>query len=187
MLAIGCDPGSSGYLCAIWDNSPQPQLQVDWLPMPFIETGKRISEVDVDKIISWVGSLPRPSFFVLEDVGYMPAGKTGFGGSAFSDATLSRRVGEIVGMLKTLKTIPYELVAPRKWQGELDIKVVKIKDEKSAARKKRIKAATVAWCGRRYPHVSLIPGRCKTPQDGMADALALAHVAMTRCLRPTLS
>lgn len=187
-IVIGCDPGSEGYLCAI----NQDNNAVDWLKMPFIETGKRISEVDIAAVVRWLDNQPvTPKYFVIEDVGHMPAGKSGFGGSGFSDSILSRRVGELVGMLKAYNqingrlqagTIPYELVPARTWHGLLDIKITKVKDEKHAARKKRIKAAVVAWCGRRYPHVSLIPGKCKVPQDGMADALALAHVAATKCL-----
>lgn len=176
-VVIGCDPGSTGYLCAL----DTVTSTVEWLAMPFIETGKRVSEVDIGAVVDWL--TPRaPAYFTLEDVGFMPAAKSGFGGSGFSDSILSRRVGELVGMLKTLRTIPYEMVPASKWHKMLDIGIVKITGEKHGARKKRIKAAVVAWCGRRYPGVSLIPGRCKTPQDGMADALALAHVAATKCL-----
>lgn len=177
-VVVGIDPGSDGYLCALNTGTGA----ATFLPMPFLETGKRIAEVDIVTTVDWLNGLVDPKYVVLEDVGYMPAGKAGFAGSGFSDSILSRRVGELVGMLKTLKTIPYEMVGSRKWHSELGIVIAKVANEKHAARKKRIKAAVVAWCGRRYPTVSLIPGRCKTPQDGMADALAMAHLAATKCL-----
>lgn len=175
---VGIDPGSDGYLCHLGTELPR----AEFLPMPFIETGKRISEVNIGVIADWLQSLQGLQYVVLEDVGYLPAGKSGFVGSGFSDSILSRRVGELVGMLKTLKKFPYEMVASRKWHSELGITIAKVANEKHAARKKRIKAAVVAWCGRRYPTVSLVPGKCRTPQDGMADALAMAHLAATRCL-----
>lgn len=70
--------------------------------------------------------------------------------------------GKILGCLETMN-IPYSLVRPRAWKAKV------------LAGTKKDKDAAINFVRCRYPHVDLKPGRCTTPQDGIADAVCIAH------------
>ena len=59
--------------------------------------------------------------------------------------------------------IPLELVTPQKWKSVTLQGTAKDKD------------AMIAFCRRRYPEVNLVPPRCRTANDGIADAVGILH------------
>lgn len=72
--------------------------------------------------------------------------------------------GIAYGMLLALlwhREIPVFEVTPKKWKNALNLG-----SDKSEA---------VALCQRLFPSIDLIPGRCRTPQDGLAEALLIAE------------
>lgn len=174
MKFVGIDPGAEGALYAV-NHIPMTDdtLPAEHLLMPMVDVGKRVREVDVAVVHEWLKEVSA-DFVVLEDVGYMPAGKSGFKSSGFGEGILTGRVRELVGMLKAVR-LRYELVVPRVWQGDLKIKVSKVTGEDREKRKKRVKAAVQDYVRRRYPTATLMLPRGRTVHEGLADALALAH------------
>ncbi len=97
-----------------------------------------------------------PSLVVAEKVGAMP--KQGLS----STFKFGKGYGTIIGICAAYQ-IRLELVTPQRWKGEV------------LAGTARDKQAAIDYCTRAFPSVSLIPPRCRVPQDGMADALCLAE------------
>lgn len=179
ITVVGCDPGGGGAFYELNYAAPVGWVAGTYLQMPMIGTGKRIEKVNVRAVADWLSALKtKPTLLALEDVGYMPSGRTfGGGGGGFSSAILTARVNQLIGMLDTLGTVPYEMVQPRRWQSVLGIKLATVKGEKHADRRKRVKAAVQDYVRRRYPTARLIPDRCRVPDDGLVDALAIADYA----------
>lgn len=78
--------------------------------------------------------------------------------------------GEILGVCAALD-ICVELVSPQKWK-----RAVLSGTEKD-------KAAAIEFVQREYPMINLVPGRCRVPQDGIADAVCIAHYGMLQELK----
>lgn len=72
--------------------------------------------------------------------------------------------GQLIGMAQALGW-PLTLVDPKDW------KRVVLRGTK------RDKEAACAYVSRRHPTVSLYPGRCRKPRDGIADAVCIAEWA----------
>lgn len=186
MRVIGCDAGGDGALYELTFDPLTGWNPGDFLVMPMVDVGKRIREVDIPVVADWL--LARPcTLFMIEAVGYMPSGVSadgaagdsgsGFKGGGFGAAILTARYERLIGMLQTLRTIPFQSVRPSSWPTKLKIKVAKTPGETRPARKKRIKAATLAFVKQRYPTAILLPPRCRVPHEGLVDALAMAHYA----------
>jgi len=97
-----------------------------------------------------------PTVVVAEKVGAMP------GQGLSSTFKFGKGYGTIIGVCAAYK-IRLELVTPQKWKGVV------------LAGTARDKQAAIDYCARAFPSISLIPPRCRTPHDGMADALCLAE------------
>lgn len=186
---IGCDPGADGaFYELVREGAVNARVwrPLEYLPMPMIDVGKKYREVDVPAILDWLLTRGPIALLAVEKVGYMPADKLGRKNSGFGDAILVGRVKTIVAMLQTInrlrpdEAIPYEQPSVQEWHGAAAIKVPRTKGEPEKERKKKIKAAVVDFCRRRYPRASLIPPGCKVAQDGLADAVGIAHWASLR-------
>ena len=187
MIVVGIDPGGAGALAALthtptagWQPTPGGILK-----MPFYDTGRKRPELDVPAVRDWLTALAAgdggPVVLVaVEDVGYKPGGSK----SAYSDAQLAARVGEIVGLLK-LWGCAWDRVQPAKWHARAGIAVPKVPGETAYRRKKRTTAAVAAFCRKRYPAATIVPPRCKVPDDGITDALGIAHWATGELHIPT--
>lgn len=183
---VGCDPGGDGALFSV-SASDGIVTPGGYLMMPMRSTGARVERVDVAAVADWLSALGPVSLLVLENVGYMPSGRAG---GAFASSILTARVNQLIGMLDTMRSVPYELVQPRVWQSDLGIKIqpsnksksppkTEDQDEKakranSAERRRKIKAAVMDFVRRRVPTANLVPPRCRVPHDGLSDALAMA-------------
>ena len=120
---------------------------VEAIPMPL--TGK---EIDGLAIVDFLNGV---DLVVIEKVASMP--KQG----VKSMFTFGKGYGILHGICLG-GAIPFELVTPQAWK-----KIVLANTPKD-------KSAAIAYCARRFPHVSLLATeRSKKPHDGMADALCL--------------
>jgi hypothetical protein len=179
MNVIGCDCGGDGALYQLVLSPDSGWTPGEYLRMPMVDVGKRIREVNIGSVVDWLKTLPTPTLFAIEAVGYMPSGdgKSGFVGGGFGSSILSARYNRLVGMLETLRAFPYEKVTPQTWKSRLGVKVAAVKGETGQQKKQRVKAATSAFIRQRYPTAVLIPPRSKKENDGLLDALAIAHYA----------
>ena len=175
MIVIGIDPGGKGIIHELTQDQDGAWVPGEYIKIPFYTTDNDKEEQDIKAIVDWLSLREKDiKLVVVEDVGY--AGGWGSAAkSGFTDSILSRRVGELVGMLKALGKYEYVMVRPVSWQAKLKIKIERIKGESKEKRKKRIKQATIDWCVKQYPTANLIPTGCRKPQDGLADSLAIAH------------
>ena len=88
--------------------------------------------------------------------------------------TFGRGFGFIQGVLRSYG-IPFELVKPQKWKKEFGCNL----DRTATAKQKKDKDIEV--CKRLYPNISLKrTPKCRTDDDGFADALLLATYAKRR-------
>jgi hypothetical protein len=149
-IYIGIDPGLSGGIAMLRDEG---QWTPTVTPMPVsggeIDARAAVEDLallsDVDRMI-----------VVVESVHSMP--KQGVA----STFKFGKGYGKILGALEVLQ-IRTELVTPQAWKAVVLAGTTKDKD------------AAVAWCRRAYPTVNLILPKCRTPHDGMADALCIAE------------
>ena len=97
------------------------------------------------------------SVVCLEDVHSMP------GQGVKSTFNFGENFGWIQGVLCAMR-IPYQLVSPKKWKGEFSL----TSDKKGS----------IACCKRLFPGASLLrTDKCKSEDDGMAEALLMAEYA----------
>lgn len=160
-LILGIDPGLHGGIACTSIN--QTLMQV--IPLPTFGKGKTKRELDPYRILEWIDSLDATiKLCVLEKVHAMP--KQG--------VTSMFNFGMTYGILKGLiaaRKYPLQLVTPQAWK-----KVI------LAGYNTSDKSGAIKYCSVRYPHISLIPPRCRTPHDGMADSLCLAVYGLNHLL-----
>lgn len=122
------------------------------VPMPMV--GK---DIDVRAIVEILRT-KSVELVVLEKVHAMP--KQGVS----STFTFGYGVGVIVGIVETIG-LPLRWVTPQAWKKIVLAGTGKDKD------------AAIAHVRQAYPSVSLVPPRCRTPHDGIADAICIAEWA----------
>lgn len=157
MNACGIDPGKTGALVVL-----RPDGTSSTLRMPIKEDGKSIDGI---KVAAWLIA-HEVDFVIVEKI--EARGHRNKEGKAIRNAGNEFRfaigVGVIHGCLDTLK-IPYALVRPMIWKPAI-LKGLGLDKE-----------AAIKYVQLTLPHVDLKPGRCTTPQDGIADAACLAVFA----------
>lgn len=154
MNICGIDPGKQGAAVVLRCDGTHAALR-----MPIKKDGKSI---DGEALSAWLVA-QEVEYAVVEKIGARShrnsAGKaTRNAGNEFRFAI---GVGVIHGCLDALG-IPYRLVQPMMWKSRV---LRELGTDKDAA----IRYAQGMW-----PQVDLQPGRCTTPQDGIADAICLA-------------
>lgn len=178
---MGIDPGQDVGVCLV-----EPGRRVVLL-LRGVAKGKKtlLDEAGLAALIAeW-----RPDHAVVERVGPRP-GQGGVSGFGFGCSW-----GLIRGVLRG-RDVPYSLVTPQSWKkavlGDYDagpvvpkppagmkgaaLKAFKREADKVArARKEAQKDAAVAFVGRTYPDLSLLPPRARVPNHNMAEAVCLAH------------
>ena len=110
-------------------------------------------ELDLPTLAAIIRSAA-PELAVIEKVHSMP------GQGVSSTFSFGTGYGQLQGLLAGLG-IPFELVTPQAWKKVVLAGTAKDKD------------AAIAYCRRAFPEVPLIMPRCRTPHDGIADALCL--------------
>jgi crossover junction endodeoxyribonuclease RuvC len=142
---IAFDPGKDGGIA--WNAATCGAIA-----MPI--SGKEIDIYEISQLIKsqcW----PDNSIAIIEQVHSMP------GQGVKSVFTFGKGYGSLIGLLVGLG-IRTELVTPQAWKKVVLAGTVKDKD------------AAIAYCRRAFPQISLLATpRCKTPHDGIADALCI--------------
>lgn len=142
----GIDPGQDGAFAVLGHGKLYPDVHV--IPL----AGK---EIDAGKLAFWLNELD-VSHVVMELVHSMPKQ------SCRTTFKQGQNYGTILGVLGALR-MPCTLVTPQAWKKEI------------LAGTPKDKAAAIAYCRRMYPTCPLLANeRCRTPHDGMADALCIA-------------
>lgn len=165
-IYIGADPGCDGFLSVI-DNGEYRFLPIDGTPM--LEIGKFIGEFRDKQCVA-----------VLEDVHSV------FGSSAQGTFNFGMSKGFLLGLLVAHK-IPYVLVAPKDWQGDVWINAdkeyttqkQKLKNGgEKTVRKVDTKTTSLNAALRLFPDVDFRKSeRCKKFHDGKVDSLLMAEYA----------
>lgn len=145
---VGIDPGKSGGVALITPSG------ASGLPMPLV--GK---EIDGRYLAQWLRRVG-PELVIVEKVGAARVNGRPQGGTSMF--TFGTGFGKLLGVLEAVG-IPHRLVTPQTWKSVV---------LKGTAKDK---AAAIEFVHRAYPLVDLMPGRCRTPQDGIADAVCLAE------------
>ena len=155
-FVLGIDPGLDGGIAALGLDGQT--LAVGPMPVKAMTKSKR--EVDTALLFGLLCDLGlRIELAVVERVGPMP------GQGVTSCFNFGMGYGKILGLLES-KRIAFQLVTPQAWKKTI------------LAGTDRSKAAAIAYCQRRFPHVDLrATDRSRTPSDGIADALCLAEFA----------
>lgn len=154
MRIIGIDPGLKGAAVLL---APD---EAAVLRMPVAPDGKSI---DGASLTGWL-LVQEPDLVIVEKLG--ARNMFGAGGKAIRKAGNEFRFatgyGVIQGVLQSL-ALPYKLVQPMVWKARVLTGTDMGKD------------AAIAYVQRCYPDIDLTPDRCRTPQDGIADATCLAE------------
>jgi crossover junction endodeoxyribonuclease RuvC len=159
-IVVGVDPGVAGGISIIWLATGQ----IAGVPMPVIkEKGK--SRLDC---LSIVNSLKVHSIrdavrlVVIERVGSQPSDGHQ---SAFR---FGFNAGVLHGIIQGLGLPLDDTVTPQRWQKAI----------LGSFAAGESKAASIAFCKRRWPGLSLLPTpRCSKDSDGIADAACIAEFA----------
>lgn len=177
ICVVGIDPGfQGGIACLTLDGAV-----VDVWPMPVLQ-GRR-KTINGRLLAEWLDKTFRVGpirLVVVEEPGQRPQ----FGADADADArgqsrgfrnsgVQFRELGRIEGVLDAL-ALPVRLIQARRWQESI-LGALPERLRKHDERRKERKRQSIAWATRRYPSACLVPGKCRKPQDGLADALGIAE------------
>ena len=155
---VGIDPGKSGGIGFIGIGTKSRSI-VYVEAMPFPVTGKDYNwKMFADVLISVAGHFNQV-LVTIEQQWSRPE-------------TPKKTAVSLMGAYEGIKavcealTIPYEIVSPQKWKNRVIPK----------RRKSEKKQASINFCRRRFPNVSLLKSdRSKVAHDGMAEGLCIAY------------
>ncbi len=147
-MFIGIDPGLKGGLAYINEDGSSAAFQ-----MPV--TAK---EIDGHALTEQLKALGPITLAVIEKVHAMP------GQGVTSMFKFGKGFGQLIGTLQALE-IPFIEVTPQAWKTKILKGTKKDKD------------AAINYAKNKYPTINLKPGRCRTDQDGLADAICIAEYA----------
>lgn len=151
---IGIDPGLKGGIAVIPVHNARASVAY---PMPLVADKKNIDWVAVgDLLRPWAGPVYIEKVHAMPKQGVSSTFKFGAG------------FGGLLGVCGALKR-PVALVTPQKWKKSV-----------LSAYEERDKAAAIDYTAKKFPGVSLTPGRTRTPQDGLADAICIAVYGTTQ-------
>jgi crossover junction endodeoxyribonuclease RuvC len=156
---VGIDPGLRGGLACVLLSGEVVMAET----MPVF--GSKPRTVDGITLARWVGEVHdllgggEIALAVVEKAQYHPGQQGRF--------EYGVGYGTILGVLIALG-VPIDLASPAKWQNAILGRRPKGSDPKAAA---------LAYAARRFPGVALVPPGCRTPHDGIGDALCLAEFA----------
>lgn len=167
VLFVGIDPGSKGAIVAINRHlATIVQERLPWQPSHGLQLPQLIAILK--QIKDHASNASGRAFIGLEFQAYRP---TDGGKGIF---TTGRGFGQLEGVIASLG-FSYDLPRPSKgagWHNVLD-----------GIEGGDTKAKSIALCQRRLPDLNLTPGKTRTPQDGLADAGAIALAMFDRWSR----
>ena len=153
MLVIGIDPGKKGGIALMGEG------QID-----FSSSGGMLYSKNYD-LTDWVNAARMLAGDDAGVVAYVELVHSMPSQGVASTFSFGKGFGEILGWLSALQ-VRTELVSPQKWKRAV------------LAGTDRDKAAAIRFVQENYPDIDLTPGRCRVPQDGIADAVCIAHYGM---------
>lgn len=177
---VGIDPGLQGGLARLYaDEIDHPPSAMRMPKRPAREGGGIDWRKVSDQLEWWLSLSSAPCY--IEQASTRP------GQSAQSGLTTGTNFGVLIGILEALH-LRYVIVRPQVWQHGVGVppcRMPLLGADGQQLRTKRgtprtttdrtaKKAAVVDLVQQRWPSLDLAPGRCTTPQDGMADAVAIA-------------
>lgn len=151
MIICAVDPGLKGGVACINTESGKAWA----IPLPHI--GK---VVDVRALLEALPPASEVATVVVEQLGVRSEQ------SAQSGATQGKNWGRITGAIEAFE-YPLRIVRPQDWKAKV------------LRGTKKDKSDAIAFAQRAYPDVNLKPGKCRTPQDGLADAICMAEYGKT--------
>lgn len=151
MIVVGIDPGKKGGVCAFGEHKVYAGGKY---VMQRVNRAQLMPEYasDLADLLYDVGA----AVAYVENVHAMP------GQGVTSMFNFGKGFGEVLGVCAALD-ICVELVSPQKWKRAV------------LGGTAKDKAAAIEFAQREYPMIDLVPGRCRMPQDGIADAVCIAH------------
>lgn len=156
LTCLGVDPGIKGGL-VISSKAHGVLLAV---PMP-------VSNKEVNaKAIRLILEEYKPDIAIIEEVHAMP------GQGVTSMFQFGKMYGGILSLVRAHCDHVFT-VRPQKWKGEVLSGTLKDKQ------------AAVDYCGDKYPNLNLIQPRCRTPHDGIADAVCMADYGLYHLIKET--
>ena len=169
-LFIGADPGMEGAWAAIDENSNI----ISYMANPRIgKTGPS----DLQKICDWLNGLYFGTYekvvMTVEDVHAL------YQVSVKTTSTLMESKGNIYGIMNafayfTPDLVTVQQITPKEWQK----RVWMFHDKVMTASKVDTKKTSLACAKRLWPSEKFLASeRCKTPHDGIVDALLIAEAA----------
>lgn len=152
---LGIDPGLAGGIAVIGSRLTKAERT------PIVQGDKR--SMNLTACAAWIRHAIDANgcgvFAVIEKVHAMP--KQGIS----SSFNFGKGYGAWIGILSTLG-IAYQEVTPQAWK-----KTMLNGSDKSD------KASSINRALSLFPHIKLIPEGCRTPSDGIAEALLMAEYA----------
>lgn len=170
---IGIDPGAVGFITAMFPNGNFEFYSIE-----------ENDDLDLNRVLKSIKERSWQVTAVLEDVHAI------FGCSAKSTFAF----GEIKGILKGLlvaNEIPYTLVQPKIWQGEIwnnqdmivSYRTVKRDDKEIKQKVVDTKSTSINAARRLFPSIDLRKNdRCKKIDDNKVDSLLMAEFARRKNL-----
>ena len=160
---VGIDPGLQGALAMI-----SPDSQVEIWQMPVIKYNKTNS-IDVKALVTIAKKHLElgVTTVVIEQVASRP------GQSVSAMFKFGMGYGILQGIYQCL-WIPIILARPQDWKGL----ILKGTDKS--------KQAAIEYVQRRYPQVSLTPGRLTQPHDGIAESICIAEYGQREFIKGIL-
>lgn len=150
MYYLGIDPGESGAF-ALLENTDVRIVKT------FQDVGNVTDLMPFLDCVNFLMHEQQATKCCIEKVSSMP--KQG----VTSMFTFGQNYGWLLGVLD-LGEIPYQTVTPKTWKKEFGLN--------------SDKAKSIEVCRRLFPEVSLLrTPKCRTPHDGMAEALLMAEYA----------
>ena len=152
MISIGIDPGMSGAVVAI--GGMGDVILCEDVPTFSVDKGREYNIPAMADMIRGV-ALSRECLVTLERAQAMP--KQGVA----STFQFGRGYGIWLGILGAIG-VPYQTVRPNEWT-----RILKGLPGKGKER-------SILFASQHFPDIELVPGGCRKPRDGRADAACLA-------------
>lgn len=165
MKILGIDPGLKGAMCYL-EEGKNPLVQV----MPTLKIRKK-NCIDVEKIAHYINSLDKNTKVVIERQVVIQ------GQGLSSSSRTMFMFGQLLGICAGVG-LEYQDITAYKWQGiifpSVDLsKVV-------SYNYKETKLKSIAYVAQNYDlSYCFNTPRQKKPQDGLADAICIAHAGLT--------
>lgn len=151
----GIDPGKHGGIGLITKSKTAITISIQKIP-------QKNFRLHVPEFVEWI-NINKPDVIGIEELGCYALN------SRISIQTAAIAWGKMISLIEHLK-VPYQIYKPKAWHSLVNVS----QDHRD------IKDRTIARAKELYPQVDLIPKGSRNDQDGLADALLIAHATMTQ-------